>query len=72
MNLQVVRKPLFGRHGKKVVIGLCGWEVVSLLAGLPPISVMVRRFPVLGWAILGMLVHHWYLEVTVDVDPVVN
>jgi hypothetical protein len=63
-----VRRPLFGRHGRKVVAGLCAWELVALVPGspVPTISHTVSKKKPVGWALLGMLAHHWYLEV---VDP---
>lgn len=62
------RRPLFGRHGRKVVAGLCGWELVALLPGspVPTISHTVNERKLLGVALLGMLAHHWYVEL---VDP---
>lgn len=58
-----VRSPLFGRHGRKVVGLLCGYECVALVTPLPTISELVKRYPLLGVALLALLGHHWFLEV---------
>lgn len=58
-----LRRPLFGRHGRRVVIALCSWEVAALLTRrVPTLSELVRRSPLIGAALLGALVHHWYIE----------
>lgn len=59
-----LRSPAFGRHGRKVVAGICAWELVALYpgSGVPTLSETVRRFPPLGWVLLVLLVHHWFLE----------
>jgi hypothetical protein len=45
-----------------VVAVLCGWEVVALFSPLPTISQMVKRQPLLGVALIALLVDHWWLE----------
>lgn len=59
-----LRQPAFGPHGRKVVAALCGWELAALPPGspFPTLSSMVKRYPAVGFALLGLLVHHWYLE----------
>lgn len=66
--------PAFGRHGKKVVIALCGWEILALTAlPIPTLSATVRRYPSVGWLILGLLGHHWFLEAAeLAVDVIVT
>lgn len=56
--------PLFGRHGRKVVAALCGWELVALVPGspVPTITQTVSRHPLFGAALLFLLADHWYLE----------
>lgn len=51
-----------------MVIGLCSWELLALLGlvPIPTLSQSVRKIPTLGWVILGLLAHHWYLEKVVD------
>jgi hypothetical protein len=57
-------RPIFGPHGRKVVAGLCGWELAALVPGspIPTVSETVSRFPLFGAALLGLLADHWYLE----------
>lgn len=62
MNITWIYRSPFGRHGKKVVVSLCGWEVVAILAGLPTLSEIVKKYPHLGWFMLLLLAHHWYVE----------
>lgn len=59
-----MRRPLFGRHGRKVVALLCGWELVALFPGspVPTISHTVEHHKVFGAVLLGLLAHHWFLE----------
>ena len=55
--------PLFGRYGPKIVVGLCGWEIVGLMPGpIPPLTHVVRRAPVVGVVILALLADHWFFE----------
>lgn len=60
----VVRRPAFGRHGNKVIAGLCSWEIIALVPGspVPTISETVERHRWFGWLLLFLLGHHWYLE----------
>lgn len=59
-----MRRALFGRHGRKVIGGLCGWELVALLPGspVPTISALVERKRAVGVVLLGLLTHHWFVE----------
>lgn len=59
-----IRRPPFGRHGRKVVAFLCAYEVLALIpwTPVPTISELVNRFPVAGAVLLTLLGHHWYLE----------
>ena len=59
-----LRKPLFGRYGRRVVASVCTWEIVALVPSspVPTVSETVRRFPVFGWTLLALLAHHWYVE----------
>ncbi len=61
---KVVRRPALGRHGRKIIAGLCSWEVAALVPGspLPTISATVRHHPSFGWVLLGLLGHHWFVE----------
>lgn len=58
------RRCVFGRHGQKVVAIGCVWEIVALIDGVPvpTISETVKRHPWFGWALLGLLGHHWFWE----------
>lgn len=60
----VATRPVFGRHGKKVVGGLCGWELVALIPGapIPTLTAIVKKVHPVGFIILGLLAHHWYVE----------
>lgn len=60
----VARRPPFGRHGRKVVALLCAWELVALIPGspIPTVSETVDRHPWFGVLLLGLLSHHWYVE----------
>lgn len=62
--LAVLHQPLLGRWGRKVVAGLCTWEVVALVPGspVPTISATVDRHPWFGLLLLALLTHHWYVE----------
>jgi hypothetical protein len=57
-----LRRPPFGRHGKRVVALLCAYEVVALHTPLPTITAIVRQFPLLGVLLLALLAHHWFIE----------
>jgi len=59
-----VRRPLFGRHGRKVIAAVCAYEVAALPARspLPTVSTLVARYPACGWLLLAALAHHWFLE----------
>lgn len=65
------RGTLFGQHGRKVVVGLCSYEVVALhpRVPLPPLSEIVAengwRGKLFGAVMLGALFHHWYIEQTI-------
>lgn len=59
----LIRRSPFGPYGKVVVLGLCGYEVVAVGSGrCPTLSYLVRKFPVLGWVLLTLLAHHWFVE----------
>lgn len=57
------RSPL-GPYGRKVVAGLCAWEIVALApkSPVPTISETVDKFPPFGLVLLALLTHHWYIE----------
>lgn len=61
-------KPLFGKHGEKVIVGICLYEVVALVTepvpwiDLPPITELNENFWPVGIAVLGALAHHFYIE----------
>lgn len=59
-----MRRPAFGRHGRWVVAVCCTWELVALpqQSPVPTISETVDRHPWFGLILLGLLAHHWYLE----------
>lgn len=58
-----MRRPLFGRAGPFVVAAGCGWELVGLVSShVPTVSQAVRRRPVLGVVLIGLLAHHWFVE----------
>jgi hypothetical protein len=58
-----MRRPLFGRYGRWVVLGFCSWEVVALTVGrVPTISTTVSRHKWFGVALLAALSQHWFLE----------
>jgi hypothetical protein len=59
-----LRRPPFGRHGRKLVVALCGWELIALTGRtpLPTVSQMATRRPVLGALLLVLLAHHWFVE----------
>ncbi len=59
-----VRRPVFGTHGRRVIAALCVWEITALVPGspVPTISRTVRQFPPFGWILLGLLGHHWFVE----------
>lgn len=65
-----VRRPLFGRHGHKVVAGFCLWELVALLpkSRVPTVSKTVTTHKPFGYVLLGMLAHHWYLELPQEIQ----
>lgn len=56
------RRPPFGRHGRAVVVGLCGWEIVALFSPLPTLSRTVRLHHWFGILLLLALGHHWFVE----------
>jgi hypothetical protein len=70
--LRRLRRPAFGPHGHKVVIGFCGWEIIALVLpqllgehqgpAIPTVSATVKRHPWFGYTLLALLAHHWYLE----------
>jgi hypothetical protein len=59
-----VRRPVFGAHGRRVIAALCLWEIVALVprSPVPTISATVRQWPPFGWVLLGLLGHHWFVE----------
>lgn len=59
-----MRRPLFGRHGHRVVAFFCGWELVALCPGspVPTLSQVVKRHPSVGVLLLSLLGHHWFVE----------
>jgi hypothetical protein len=58
-----MRRPLFGRFGRWVVLGFCSWEVTALTVGrVPTISNTVRHHKWFGAALLAALSHHWFVE----------
>lgn len=59
MNLH---RAAFPNHGRKIVAGLCTYEVAALFTQLPTLSELVRRRRLLGVGLLGLLAHHWFLE----------
>lgn len=49
------------RTTKAVVAALCSWEVVAITTGrVPTITTLNRRHPVIGVAIVGALVLHFW------------
>lgn len=67
------RRPVFGRHGRKVVAVLCAYEVVALwVPWLPTISEVVKRWPLVGVLILALLGHHWFVEAVEAVAELVE
>lgn len=70
----VVSRPAFGPHGRKVIAGLCGWELAALIPGspVPTISQTVRSHPTFGWVLLALLGHHWFVEVEQFVGDVLE
>lgn len=74
-----VSDPVFGDHGRKVVVTLCSYEVVALIpqVPLPPITEMVKEWGVVGKVIgvglLALLGHHFFIEKVMEeiVDEVV-
>lgn len=70
--VSLIHRPPFGAHGHKVVVALCGWELVSLhpRVPLPTLSQVVKRFPGTGAVLLALLAQHWYLEDPTRVLPV--
>lgn len=69
-----LRRPVLGRHGKPVVAFFCGWELLALTPGspVPTLSETVKRFPVLGIAIMSLLAHHWFVEAAELVEQIVD
>ncbi len=69
-----LRQPLFGRHGKGVVAFFCGWELIALAPGspVPTLSETVKRAPVVGVVIMGLLAHHWFVEAAELVEQIVD
>lgn len=65
-----VRQPLFGRHGHKVIAGFCLWELVALIphSKVPTISKTVTTHKPFGYVLLGLLAHHWYLELPQEIQ----
>ncbi|MFZ5863027.1 MAG: hypothetical protein ACOYXR_09335 [Nitrospirota bacterium] len=60
---EAYRRPLLGRFGPYIVAGVCGYELAALAVdGVPTVSDMVRRHPLLGVGVLVMLAHHWFVE----------
>lgn len=58
-----MRRPVFGRFGPYVVAAGCGWELVGLVSGqVPTLSQVVRRWPLVGGVVLGLIAHHWWVE----------
>jgi hypothetical protein len=66
------RRPLFGRHGRKVIAGLCAYEVLALsrLTPLPTLTTISGRLPALKWALTLSLAHHLHLERSASQDDV--
>lgn len=58
------RRAIFPGRGRQVIATICGYELVALIprSPLPPISDLVRRWPVVGAVLLLALTHHWYVE----------
>lgn len=71
------RNPPLRDHGKKVVGGLCTYELLALpdWSPLPTISELIQRhrdagrrpagrlgYAGAGIALLGLLAHHWFVE----------
>lgn len=69
-----LRQPIFGRYGNKVVGGFCAWELVAFIPGspVPTISETVKRHPVFGVTLLGLLAHHWYVEAADLVEQILD
>lgn len=61
---ELVRRPALGPHGRKVIAGLCTWEIVALLPNspIPTISATVEKKRVFGVVLLALLGHHWFIE----------
>jgi hypothetical protein len=57
-----LRRPPLGRYGRMVVGALCAYEVVALTTPLPTISNVVRSAPPVGYVLLALLAHHWFVE----------
>jgi hypothetical protein len=53
---------------------LCSWEIIALVPGspVPTLSETVRKYPPLGWVILGLLGHHWFLEAAEALGEVIE
>ena len=66
----MVRRALFGRHGRKIIAAFCLWEIVALMPGspVPTISEVVDDHPGIGLALLAVLAHHWFVEAGEEAD----
>lgn len=58
------RRPPFRHHGRTIIAALCGYELLALpeRSPLPTISEVVNRHRLLGVMLLGLLGHHWFVE----------
>lgn len=46
---------------KTIAGALCAYEVVALVTPLPTITVLTKRWPVIGAALIGALVVHFWV-----------
>lgn len=62
------RRPPFRHHGRKIIAGLCGYELLALprRSPFPTISEFVNRRRWVGVALIALLGQHWFLELVED------
>ncbi len=56
------------RNTKALVVALCGWEIGAITTGrIPTLTALHRRWPIVGLALVGALVvHFWAPESVID------